>query len=734
MKTWIFLFLMSPLWLWAKPQVIRPLVKTPASFAIIIDRQSFEQARDAVEAYRDAIEKDGLAAYILVDDWQNPEEIRKQLKQLHEDRKMPLEGAVLVGDIPIPMIRDAQFLSSAFKMDQRRPWNRSSIPSDRYYDDFDLRFTFLKQDSLNPLYFYYSLCPESPMYIQSDIYSARIKPMARDGKSKYEILERYLRKVVRLKAEVNPLNDLTVARGHGYNSEAREAWSGEQLALREQFPELFKTGNYIRFYDFDFIYPAKIPYLSATQRETADVVLFHHHGSDDLQYINGYPEGSGVQISLENVKRYLRSKVAGAKERGKDVEKTKQEYHRSLGVPLEWMENTFDPEVVKQDSVFNANLDIHLSDVHALRPNARFIMFDACFNGSFYEDDCIASAYIFGEGNTVVTQANTVNTIQDKWPDEYLGLLSSGVRVGQWGRHVHFLETHIIGDPTYHFANTVTPDLDMNRLLVREQENVELWYRLAKHASADVQAIALRKLYENQVKDLGVLLKNTYQASPYGVVRMECMKLLYEMNSPELVSVLEWAVGDSYELVRRFAACYIGKIGADELIPAVVHSLLNDRLSTRVNYQAREAAGLLDPQKVIAEIEKQLGEGAYWVDQKSLGKSLTGIIQRGHASWKHNITVLEGTASDAKDKRFEISRHRNLPYARSVKPLIHVALDPGQDMELRILTVEALSWYNHSVKREEIIQACEKIIARKENPALVDEAVKTKNRLTVKPL
>ena len=73
--------------------------------------------------------------------------------------------------------------------------------------------------------------------------------------------------MVRLKAEKNPLNDLTVARGHGYNSEAREAWSGEQLALREQLPDLFRPGSYVRFYDYGMQYPAKFPYLSATQRK-----------------------------------------------------------------------------------------------------------------------------------------------------------------------------------------------------------------------------------------------------------------------------------------------------------------------------------------------------------------------------------------------------------------------------------------------------------------------------------
>lgn len=97
--------------------------------------------------------KDGLATWILIDDWESPAEIRALLKELYEDRRMPLEGTVFVGDIPVPMIRDAQFLSSAFKMDQKRPWDQSSIPSDRYYDDFGLQFDFLKQDSIQPLYF-----------------------------------------------------------------------------------------------------------------------------------------------------------------------------------------------------------------------------------------------------------------------------------------------------------------------------------------------------------------------------------------------------------------------------------------------------------------------------------------------------------------------------------------------------------------------------------------------------
>lgn len=120
-----------------------------------------------------------------------------------------------------------------------------------------------------------------------------------------------------------------------------------------------------------------------------------------------------MNLSIDNIKRYLRSKVLTAYERKKDVEKTKQDYIKSLGVPSEWLDDALEPEVIRKDSLFNAGMDIHLSDIHAIRPNARFVMFDACYNGSFHLDDCIANAYIFGDGNTVVTQGNTVNTIQD---------------------------------------------------------------------------------------------------------------------------------------------------------------------------------------------------------------------------------------------------------------------------------------------------------------------------------
>ena len=109
MRILIILFFLLPLFSWAEPETIRPNVKTPTSFAIVVDRQSYEHAKSSIEAYRDAIEQDGLATYILIDEWQSPEVIRDLLKELHTNHQMPLEGAVFIGDIPIPMIRAVSY-------------------------------------------------------------------------------------------------------------------------------------------------------------------------------------------------------------------------------------------------------------------------------------------------------------------------------------------------------------------------------------------------------------------------------------------------------------------------------------------------------------------------------------------------------------------------------------------------------------------------------------------------
>ena len=174
--------------------IIRPenQGKSP-TFAIFTDEQTWQHCREELEAYRDVLGEEDLPTYIIYNDWQRPEEVKDIIRRLH--RRNRLEGAVFVGDIPIPMIRKAQHLTSAFKMDETVDRRESSVPSDRFYDDLHLEFEPLGQDSLNPQFFYYNLDVHSPQHIRCDIYTGRIKPVA-DGTDRYEQISRYLRKAI----------------------------------------------------------------------------------------------------------------------------------------------------------------------------------------------------------------------------------------------------------------------------------------------------------------------------------------------------------------------------------------------------------------------------------------------------------------------------------------------------------------------------------------------------------
>ncbi|MDR1370493.1 MAG: HEAT repeat domain-containing protein [Dysgonamonadaceae bacterium] len=708
-------------------KIIAPTVKSKTTFAIVIDETSLDKVRDMVYAYRDVIEKDRLGTYIISGNWKSPDAIREILIELHHDKKAPLEGVVLVGDIPIPMIRDAQHLTSAFKMNQSRNWQESSIASDRFYDDFGLKFDFIKQDSIKTLMYYYSLQADSKQFICQDIYSARIKPLERADK--YAQLEAYLKKVVAERsAAPNIIDNLTMARGHGYNSESKVAWSGEQITLKEQFPELFNAGNWVRFMDFETLWPMKPVWLVEVQRPELDIMLFHHHGSNDVQYINGYKNASDPQTSVENIKLYLRSKVRAAVGRGKSKEEAVESYQKYLDVPRSWCEEAFDPQKEEADSLYNLNLDIYVSDVLKIKPNARFVMFDACYNGSFYEDEYIAGAYIFNDGKTIITQGNTVNTIQDKWPDEFLGLLNAGLRIGLWGKQAPFLETHLIGDPTYRFANHSTVRFDINEAIALHGNDKSYWLKLTGHTHADVRAMALRVLYTVRYNKLSDLLRDTYFASQSAIVRLEAVRLSALINDANTIRILDAAVSDSYELIRRFAIEYIAKNGSDKLIPAFVRSLFTDYTSERIRFKQQQGFNFLPADWLKQEINVQAAERPYFPSEK-VNDMLKGVNNAAKSMSEEMGTIMD-TLSPLKKKQSSISRYRNFPVIFAIDSLLSFAADSSRDTSLRVQSVEALGWYVYSCRKKDVINGLQKIIATTDNEQLRYEAKKSVGRLS----
>jgi hypothetical protein len=625
------------------------------------------------------------------------------LKDLYKNNKN-FEGAVFIGDIPVPMIRDAQHLTSAFKMDQDRySWDRSSVPSDRYYEDFDLQFTFIRADT-NGLYFYYSLNSDSPQRLTPDIYTGRIRIPGDDDGTK---LRAYLNKVVDAHRNPDIVDEVLFFAGHGYNSESMTARMDEKAALLQQFPQLNRQDNGLEYIDYTFDEHIKNRLLSTMTNESVDIALLHHHGAPEAELAGSEQAANGVQQNIESIKYYLRSKVRGAR----DTTEAKNKYIEWLDVPDSWFYGANEKNQTAKDSAWFADMDIISSDVVKYDIKTRFIMFDACFNGSFHTDEFISGAYVFGAGRTVAAQANTVNSLQDKFPDEMVGLLSYGLRVGEWNRMVSFLETHIIGDPTFRFAPS-DPRMTAGKMETMAVKLSNL-LKLADYAHPDVQSWALWTLYRNGYPQISTLLADKYFSSPYAVTRMTALKLLSQLRDDNFIKVTSAALDDSYELIRRFAAVYCQESGDPRLAPALIKAVTDPNISKRVNYQASDALAYFDKDILSAELVKRFQgvDTANYLGQ--IYRKIIADIDRKTNSCTTTIEAITSATATEKNKIFEIRSIRNLTYHPAIVPLCNYLLTaPGEKLELAL--VEAFGWFTHSYNRDMIIDTCNKITADSE--------------------
>ncbi len=706
-------------------KVIDPIEIKPTSFAIIVDEGTYNQIGEVINSYRDAVENDGLSTYIVISDWDDPREIKTEIEKLY-NKKPQLEGIILIGDIPIPMIRGAQHMTSAFKLDENRyDWFRSSVPSDRYYDDLDLKFDYLKQDSVNTLCHYFNLKADSPQRVDRDIYSGRIKP-AVDDISKYELIKQYLLKAIENKKKNNKLDDMLVFTGHGYYSEALDAWTDEHVSLREQFPQLYKPGGDLTFLNFRMSRDMKNILMFELSQPQLDFAIFHAHGADEIQYILDYPQASMINQNVESIKMFLRSKMRGAKRRGNDTEEAKKYYKEQYQIPDEWFEGAFQDSVIKADSVFEHTLDIYSEDLNLFDPQAEVVMFDECFNGSFHEKAYIAGNYLFGSGNTVVGIANTVNCLQDKWPNKLIGILNSGVRVGLWHQNMNYLENHILGDPTFHFANS--SNVDLNKVIVLGDEDD--YREMLTSKSAPIKSLAIYKLSHLLGSKFDSDLLSMYDDEDSYIVRLHILNALSYSNGAELENLLKKSIYDPYEFIRRKSVELLGKIGRDEFIPLIVEKLFNDP-SRRVSFSAGSALDVMNADEVIKSIKGYVAELPAFLDKEQLLERRINSAERSK-KWLNDeiLGTLKNDSLSLKKKASEIRTFRNYNFINGIVPLVEYVQDESNPISIRLLGMEALGWFNYAYDRNIIIDACTEIMKRKdESNELRLEAEKTKARL-----
>ncbi|MDD2420355.1 MAG: HEAT repeat domain-containing protein, partial [Bacteroidales bacterium] len=284
----LFVILMGlPLLTVAAERIIPQAGKFDTRFLIVIDSKSFDQAQSEVMAYKKVLEEQGLGAVVMIGDWDSPDDLKKDILKIYK-KKPVMEGVVFVGDIPVVRVRNFQHATTAFKMNETEfPIEESSVTSDRFYDDLDLEFEFLSVDEKNPRHFYYKLKESSPQVIESEFYSARMMPPGDMGVDVYELLRRYLRKVVLAHSEVNYADNIKFFNGHGYNFDCLTVWQNQQFAIKEQFPEAFVSSRGNAFYNFRQDPFMKFKLMERMQKQGTDLFVFHEHGAFDTQYING---------------------------------------------------------------------------------------------------------------------------------------------------------------------------------------------------------------------------------------------------------------------------------------------------------------------------------------------------------------------------------------------------------------------------------------------------------------
>lgn len=692
-------------------------------FAIVIDNATYTACAADVDAYRDAVSADGFDAFVEARDWANPEEVAGFLRASKKDGN--LAGTVLIGDIPIAMVSRAQHLTSAFKMAQSPDdLFNTTVPSDRFYDDFDLRFNYLgRQDTLGARYFYYNLSGYGSQEISCDIFSGRIK-LTRDGEEGYELLRKYLRKVVAEKKSGNKADCVVSFTGSGSFSNSLIAWKDETVTLQEQFPEAFKTSDGARFYFFCMHPDIKGIAIKELGREDVDLALFHEHGVPDTQYVGWEPPIDVMDVDgyLEAAKRTIRGAVARKERYGKSREEAIADISEMYSLDSTWFTTIGDPAAAAADSTHEAKQLILLSEVPGIAPNPRITLFDACYNGDFREKDCIASAYIFSDGKAVVSLGNSVNVLQDKSSSDLLGLLDCGLNIGQICQMTNILESHIIGDPTFRFAPRFSaPDF--------YNADAAYWKGLLADKSnpSDVRGLALYKLYGMKCSGMPQLLLDTYRTSKEYTLRLQCLFLAAHYKDGKYIELLKDALDDPYEFIRRKAVYWCGETGDPSFAPLVAKMYLQDYMALRLTFNMQTAAGYF-PEDVKAALAKEV-ENSFVFDRDTFMAEAGKQIDAAASMREYVMDII--TNPETTPRRFSgfINSVRNTPDPQYVPGLLAIVGNKDKDLNMRIDAAEALGWYSRYQNKQEIIESFGAMLKQEGDAALCDELAKTINRL-----
>lgn len=707
-------------------EIIKPTSKQSNSFAIIIDNITYDKIGKQVLEYRDALEADGLATYIISGAWENPDQVRSNIKKVYSKAKN-FEGIVLIGDVPYAMVRNAQHMTTAFKMDEKRyDKDQSSVASDRFYDDLHLNFEFIEKDTLNSLKFWYKLTEDSPQTINPTFYSGRIMYPPQLGGDKYEAIAAYLKKAIEAKKNPDLLDHLVTFAGHGYNGDCMLVWQDEKIAVNENFPFLGNGHMNARHLNFRMDRYMKYQLFYELQRPEVDAFFFNEHGSIDKQHI------SGGTAPIENIEDRLENFRSNVNMELRFVPKAKRDEARARFLKEYGLsEKFFEAEVAEKKCEAEGKNDpdpiiISLDDLKGFKPQPRFVMFNACYNGSFHRPGSISGYYIFSEGKTVVCQGNTVNVLQDRWTYEMVGLISHGVRIGEYNRMIATLEGHIIGDPTFHFKEQQGSTLRSD--IVARANDAQYWEELLESQYADIQSLALRKLADMDAISSFEILGHMKRCK-FGTTRMECIKLLSRYRDANYIEGIKTGMYDSYELARRNAADYAWRAGDTTLSETIMDVFAKYPESQRVNYNLQKCIALY-PEASLRSALERVKPTLTDMDIEDAVKNIEDMIEYQQSSKQQNLSVLFDNDASLRERIMASRWMRNFTIHDNIDKMLELIADKSQELELRVNVAEMLGWYDKSMFCAKISDGCQAILKDKTiEDELRKELIQTINRV-----
>lgn len=318
--------------------------------------------------------------------------------------------------------------------------------------------------------------------------------------------------------------------------------------------------------------------------------------------------------------------------------------------------------------------------------------------------------------------------MQDLFIDELIGLLSLNWRVGQWHLLNSYLESHILGDPTFRFK---TRDNDFNFHVFQNNTNKNFWRKKLVDENPVIRTLACLRLSQIEGEKFSNELIKIYKKDSLPNVRLMVLKILASFRNDDFEKVLVKSINDPNELIRRFTVLLMGYTADNKYLPLIVEAAFNDE-SDRVRYNARSVIELNNRSEQIEIIQKLISEKINIKRRYGFDSRMFFIRPPDKSRQNEILQSIKSEKTSLKKKINELKTFRRYIYSSVIDELLNLFNDKI-NLELKITAAECLGWNYYNKDRLKIINQLKQVVQKETNPELIDEINKTINRLIEGP-